>query len=151
MVVQYNFCFLICFALRNTPYSVRLPHPSLAMARDTFPLRGRLFGGRAAPSVCSADVSPSYGERPLKGRLGYTLHLCRGDLRSFAGERSSPLPDDTKNVSVSQKTAGASPRPTAKLIILCFLLLFGTILSKSLHLEGKVSTRASVASDAVDG
>ena len=24
---------------------------------------------RAAPSVCFADVSPSYGERPLKGRL----------------------------------------------------------------------------------
>ena len=47
---------------------------------------------------------------PLKGRLGYTLHLCRGDLRSPAGEHSSPLPDDTKNVSVSQKTAGASPR-----------------------------------------
>ena len=88
---------------------------------------------------------------PSRGRLGYTLHLCRGDLRAPAGERSSPLPDDKKNVSVSQKTAGASPRPTAKLIILCFLLLFGTILSKSLHLEGKVSTRASIASDAVDG
>ena len=81
------------------------------------------------------------------------IYMCirRGDLRSLAGERSSPLPDDTKNVSVSQKMAGASPRPTAKLIILCFLLLFGTILLKSLHLEGKVSTRASVASDAVDG
>ena len=83
---------------------------------------------------------PRCSHKPVGERLG-----------APAGERSSPLPDDTKNVSVSQKTAGASPRPTAKLIILCFLLLFGTILSKSLHLEGKVSTRASVASDAVDG
>ena len=105
---------------------------------------------RAAPSVCFADVSPSYGERPLKGRLGYTLSLCRGDLRSPAGELRSPLPDDTNKVCVL-KTAGVTPRPTTKLIILCFLLLFGAILSKSLHLEGKVSTRASLANDAVDG
>ena len=46
-----------------------------------------------------------------RGRLGYTLHLCRGDLRSPAGERSSPLPDDTKNVSVSQKNGGSKPPP----------------------------------------
>ena len=48
---------------------------------------------------------------PLKGRLGYTLHLSRGDLWSPAGERSSPLPDDTKNVSVSQKNGGSKPPP----------------------------------------
>ena len=82
MVVQYNFCFLICFALRNTPYSVRLPHPSLAMARDTFPLRGRLqWLPRPIPN--SAFLIPNFAFCTLHFAFNSAFRILYSNFLSF--------------------------------------------------------------------
>ena len=88
---------------------------------------------RAAPSVCFADVSPSYGERPLKGRLGYfapdkrnitKIHyrsrfapsLGSGSTTKISHREIFSAQDDTNKVCVL-KTAGDKPPPYGEIFI----------------------------------
>ena len=73
---------------------------------------------RAAPSVCFADVSPSYGERPLKGRLGYFAPDKRNITKIHYRSRFAPSLGSGSTTKISHREIFSAQDDTNKVCLL---------------------------------